>query len=264
MEEVWKGISGYEDFYEVSNFGNVRSLRFNPPKNIYQSTTNCGYKQVALFKFGEIKKFGVHRLVAMMFVDGYQESLEVNHKDLNKANNIYTNLEWVTRSQNQKHQYLAYHDDYSVSRCAICGKEIAKGATYCLKHREENHKDERRPKIENLKEDLKLLSFLEIGKKYGYSDNGIRKICKEHNLPTTKKEVDEYRKENGTYVPPKKSMQKTFEERYVHYEVNGLSDTAKGWSKRLGLESKRIGRYANNHTYEETVAHIEELLNNNS
>lgn len=263
MKEVWKEIPEYENLYAVSNLGRVRSLRFDPPKDIYQTTTNCGYKQVKLSKYGKMKQIGVHRLVAMMFVDGYQKGLEVNHKDLDKTNNVYTNLEWVTRAENQKHQYLAYHQDYSVNKCPICGKEISKGATYCMEHREENHKNERRPKIENLQEDLKFLNFVELGNKYGYSDNGIRKICREYGLPTTQKEVVEYRKKYGAYISSKNSLRKPFKERYTHYEVNGTSDTAQGWSKRLGLEFKRIGRYANKHTYEETIAHIKELLDNN-
>ena len=125
MEEVWKEIPEYENLYAVSNLGRVKSLRFSPSKDIYQTTTNCGYKQVKLHKFGKAKQIGVHRLVAMMFVDGYSENLEVNHKDLNKENNVYTNLEWVTRADNQKHQYLAYHQNYSVNRCKICGRPHA-------------------------------------------------------------------------------------------------------------------------------------------
>lgn len=261
MKEVWKDVLNYEGLYEVSNLGNVRSLKFNPPKIIYQTTTNVGYKQVKLYKNGTYKHFGVHRLVAIAFVDGYEEKLEVNHKDLNKSNNIYTNLEWSTRRENQKHQYHAYHKNYEPNTCPICGKIIAKKSSFCLEHRDENLRNEKWPKIEELKEDLKNLNFKQIGEKYGYSDNGIRKICKKYGLPVNKDEVIEYKKQYGTYIPPKSSTIKPFKERYVHYEVNGISDTAQGWSKRLGLEQKRIGRYANKHTYEETISHIANLLN---
>ena len=261
MEEIWKDIPGYERLYEVSNLGGVRSLRFDPPKHIYQVTTNSGYKQVKLSKYGKEKHFGVHRLVALVFVDGYQDGLEVNHKDLDKTNNMYTNLEWTTRSENQKHQYLAYHKAYEVNTCPICGKEISKGADYCLIHRREQTKRECYPNIDDLKNDLKFLNFVEIGKKYGYSDNGIRKICKKYGLPFKQDDIIRYRKECGTYIPSKNSFTKPFKERYTHYEVNGISDTAKGWSKRLGLEQKRIGRYAKKHTHEETINYIEKFLN---
>ena len=194
MKEIWKQITGYENLYEVSNFGNVRSMRFNPPKNIYQSTTGYGYKTVNLYKSGKQERCSVHRLVAMMFVDGYEDGLEVNHKDLNKANNIYTNLEWVNRSYNQKHQYSLYHKDYKPNTCPVCGIEIAKSARYCMKHRNTDNVINKYPKLDELKEDLKTLSFVKIGKKYGFSDNGIRKICKQYGLPTSRSEIAEYRK----------------------------------------------------------------------
>lgn len=47
--------------------------------------------------------FGVHRLVARAFVKGYQDNLEVNHKDGHPSNNRYTNLEWVTDFENVQH-----------------------------------------------------------------------------------------------------------------------------------------------------------------
>ena len=47
--------------------------------------------------------FTVHRLVAMAFVDGYEVGKEVNHIDENKQNNVSTNLEWVSTSQNVLH-----------------------------------------------------------------------------------------------------------------------------------------------------------------
>ena len=52
MKEIWKDVQGYEGLYQVSNDGDVISLRFDPPKHIYQTITNSGYKQVILFKNG--------------------------------------------------------------------------------------------------------------------------------------------------------------------------------------------------------------------
>ena len=95
MEEIWKDIQGYEGLYQVSNDGDVISLRFDPPKHIYQTITNSGYKQVILFKNGRKERVGVHILVAQAFVDGWFEGAEVNHKDLNKINNVAENLEWL-------------------------------------------------------------------------------------------------------------------------------------------------------------------------
>lgn len=48
----------------------------------------------------------VHRLVANTFLGNAPCGHEVNHKDGNKQNNCVENLEWVTKSENQRHRYL--------------------------------------------------------------------------------------------------------------------------------------------------------------
>jgi hypothetical protein len=47
----------------------------------------------------------LHRLVALAYIENPNEFKEVNHKDGNRLNNSYVNLEWVTRSENQLHAY---------------------------------------------------------------------------------------------------------------------------------------------------------------
>ena len=104
MEEIWKDIEGYENYYQISNLGNIKNKKTNKIKS--QSDINSvGYKRITLYKPVN-KRFFVHRLVAYHFCDGYKEGLVVNHKDGNKQNNICTNLEWVTRSENDKHAYV--------------------------------------------------------------------------------------------------------------------------------------------------------------
>lgn len=126
-------------------------------------------------------------MVAEAFVDGWFEGAEVNHKDLNKLNNKWDNLEWVTHSENQKHQYKAYHPNYKKSTCLICKKEITNGHKFCNKCRGEQKRNW--PTYEELFEDLKIMNYTQIGKKYGKSDNGIRKICKAYGLPSNSKEL---------------------------------------------------------------------------
>jgi hypothetical protein len=50
----------------------------------------------------------VHRLVAIVFIPNVENKLEVNHKDGNKLNNFYTNLERVSHSDNMKHAYAIW------------------------------------------------------------------------------------------------------------------------------------------------------------
>jgi hypothetical protein len=103
IKEAWSLIKGYNE-YEVSNTGFVRSLKYGK-KRILKQDVNKGYLRVTLSKNNTQKRFQVHVLVAKVFCDGFSLNKEVNHKDFNRKNNIYTNLEWVTRSENEKHTY---------------------------------------------------------------------------------------------------------------------------------------------------------------
>jgi len=101
--EIWKDIKGFEGKYQVSNLGNVRSLRFrnqNFSKDLTQKINNKGYKVVNLTDNSKNKPALVHRLVAMAFVDNPNNYPIVNHKDENPQNNHADNLEWCTYSYN--------------------------------------------------------------------------------------------------------------------------------------------------------------------
>ncbi len=97
--EIWKDIKGYEGLYQVSNFGNVRSVKRNI---VLSAGTRCdGRKYVTLCKNGKCKTFKIHRLVAIAFIPNLNNYKEVNHKDENPSNNYVGNLEWCDRNYNQ-------------------------------------------------------------------------------------------------------------------------------------------------------------------
>lgn len=114
MEEIWKDICFYEGYYQVSNLGNVRSLprvikyryghdRFYPGKVLLTETTKDNYQRVVLSKEGKTVRYMVHRLVALAFIPNKGNKTMVNHIDGNKSNNVATNLEWCTASENMLH-----------------------------------------------------------------------------------------------------------------------------------------------------------------
>lgn len=103
MEEIWAPVVGYEGLYEVSNLGNVKSIRRN--KVMRPGEHNFGYKYVILCRDGHSKNILVHRLVANAFIPKVVGKQDVNHIDGNKANNAVTNLEWVSKSDNMYHAY---------------------------------------------------------------------------------------------------------------------------------------------------------------
>nr|DAU14515.1 MAG TPA: homing endonuclease [Caudoviricetes sp.] len=104
--EIWKPVLGYENKYEVSNLGNVKSLNYKNMGYIkLLSKYNCeGYDAVKLTKNGVQKRWLVHRIVMFSFF-GKKQDLEVNHKNGNKKDNNINNLEYCTRSYNIKHAY---------------------------------------------------------------------------------------------------------------------------------------------------------------
>ena len=116
MKERWKDIPGWVGRYQISDHGNVRKLAAlqrmvskngNPARRkmpacvVARSLLNSGYYAVWFSWLGRREVFTVHRLVAEAFVPGRHEN--VNHKDGDKTNNYYTNLEWLSYSDNHKH-----------------------------------------------------------------------------------------------------------------------------------------------------------------
>ena len=83
--------------YEVSNLGRMRHARW---KKVLKTQKNRNGYLGLVTKQGYIYP---HKQVALAFCPGWKEGLQVNHKDGNKHNNRATNLEWVTASENVRH-----------------------------------------------------------------------------------------------------------------------------------------------------------------
>ncbi len=114
MKEIWKAVSGFEGFYEVSNKGNVRSLDRTVTrkdgvvvsfkgKRLLPRLNQDGYLQIQISKGDKIKTIRVHRLVADTFLPNPSSMPEVNHKDEDKTNNAVTNLEWCSHKYNSRY-----------------------------------------------------------------------------------------------------------------------------------------------------------------
>lgn len=103
MEEViWLPIKDYEN-YSVSNLGNVRNNKTN---KLMKLTERGGYIGINLIRNdGFRNSHKVHRLVALAFIPNPENKSDVNHIDRNKTNNKVSNLNWMTRAENNNHKF---------------------------------------------------------------------------------------------------------------------------------------------------------------
>ena len=97
--EIWMPLSGYENYYKISNLGNIFSFHKNRLLKPHKSKN--GYSYVTLVNGNTKKYYSLHRIVAKHFVPGYSnEKCFVNHINENKTDNRAVNLEWCTKAYN--------------------------------------------------------------------------------------------------------------------------------------------------------------------
>lgn len=107
LNERWAPVAGYEEQYLVSDHGRVYSLTSG---SMLTQDVRGGYAYVQLWRYGKAKGKRVHILVATAFVPNPDNLPEVNHGNGDKLRNVWSNLEWMTQSQNAEH------------RCRVLGK----------------------------------------------------------------------------------------------------------------------------------------------
>lgn len=102
MTETWKSIDGYENKYEVSNYGRIRNTKSG---KILKNKINCstGYVQITLYNKGFLKTHLVHRLVAMAFIPNPKNLPQINHKNEIKTDNKVDNLEYCDNKYNSNY-----------------------------------------------------------------------------------------------------------------------------------------------------------------
>ena len=100
LKEEFRPVPGYEGYYEVSNFGNVKSLTND--KILKPCLGSRGYYMVRVYKDNKGNTMSIHVLVAMAFLghkpDGYK--IVVDHIDNNKLNNHVSNLQLISNREN--------------------------------------------------------------------------------------------------------------------------------------------------------------------
>lgn len=156
MREEWRPIRSFYHLYEVSNFGRVRSLRYN--KIMKPHTTHSGHQRVGIFEGGFRKQKYIHVLVIESFVGKRPEGLQCAHLDGNPKNNRINNLKWCTPKENMSHKKL--HGTHQAGETAAYRKFS-------------------KAKILRIRKDhTKGISDMEISFKYGVSRRHVNDIVK--------------------------------------------------------------------------------------
>lgn len=115
QQEIWKTVIGYEGFYQVSNFGRVKSMPifiydkkrkwFKTANILNPKPSKIGYFIVTLCKKTIREKVYIHRLVADSFIPNTDNKSQVNHINGIKIDNRVENLEWVSCKENIQHAF---------------------------------------------------------------------------------------------------------------------------------------------------------------
>ena len=121
---MWKDIKGYEGLYEISDKGEVRN--YITRKLIVGDINNFGYYRVKLYKNKKQKTFFRHRLVAQAFIQNPDNLPEVNHIDGDKSHNYKENLEWSSRTHNEREAHRLKIKQYKPFEVKFQNGEIKK------------------------------------------------------------------------------------------------------------------------------------------
>ena len=113
--EIYKDIPGYENSYQVSNLGNVKSFKSKSPKVLIPILNKWGYLQVSLCKNNIKKVYTIHQLVTITFLNFIPNGhkMVINHINFNRTDNSLENLEVVTNRENCNMQHIKSTSKYT-------------------------------------------------------------------------------------------------------------------------------------------------------
>lgn len=138
MQEEWKDVVGFEQYFKISSFGRLFSKRSN--KILKQNIRKDKRVTVATIiggRGGKTKCFKIHRLVAEAFIPNPENKPQVNHKDGNPSNNFLDNLEWVSGSENIRHAIdtglLKYKRGFENPRRILSEEVVKELKRICIK-----------------------------------------------------------------------------------------------------------------------------------
>ena len=124
MEEIWKPVPTFESEYLVSSLGSVKSIKkgLGNAMTLKGSINNNGYLIVGLYRNNKQRKYGVHQVVAMAFLNhiplGGSTRIVIDHVNGDKLDNRLENIEVVTNRENVSRGLKKELIGSSYSKCA--------------------------------------------------------------------------------------------------------------------------------------------------
>jgi hypothetical protein len=125
--ESWVKINGWEDLYEISNYGRIKRIADGNIRSphlhhscYYTISLHGGSKK-------DVKYFILSRLLAINFIKNEGNLPEVNHKNKIRIDCRLNNLEWASSKSNHKHKMIvqcAYDNRRSVVQLSMSGEFI--------------------------------------------------------------------------------------------------------------------------------------------
>lgn len=185
-DEIWKDIPNYEGYYQISNYGRLKSLEKYVNSGIKNNSkvkrkerictakiNKLGYIHYSLSKNQKYFNINAHYILAELFLSkmnykymDYENvskinlnKLEVNHIDENPTNSRIDNLEWCTHTYNINYG----NRNKKVSKAMLNYKKFSK-------------------KINQYDLDMNFIktwnSLKEIWRETGYTRSAISKCCR--------------------------------------------------------------------------------------
>jgi hypothetical protein len=181
--EVWKDILDYEDDYQVSNIGRVKSFKYDKINGKIKKQRKCGkYFYIDLYKNGISKTKLVHRLIHESFIEKLKKGYDSHHINKEPKDNFVENLKSEPHKKHiGDHHKGTYHSEETKKRIS----ESHKGKIFSEEHRKkisEKKKGENHP---NFGKGISNQKIIDIQSDIEKGDLTQREMAKKHEVCQT-------------------------------------------------------------------------------
>lgn len=190
LEECNKNILNEREIYWIK--------KYNSYNDGYNATLGGGNSCTTSIKITEEEADNIKKLL----MNTTLSQVEIAEKfNIDQSNVSLINIGKIWYNQQLKYPLRKQHGGKNAervknkkkkqlfSKCIDCGKQITIGAIRCVECHKKTTRKIEWPSKEELKQLIRTTSFAEIGRRYGVSDNTIRKWCDNYSLPRRVKDI---------------------------------------------------------------------------